>query len=684
MRVDVRFVILLMLSLATPRALGAPDEGLGPQAAAAAVARAVEKFEAKDYEGAAAAYKEAIDVRTGALEQEEGEQARAIRDLRSEADADHGAFMQKVSSLLTSYDRLDREIAQYELGLARARAHEGKASEASRAVGRALGGDLGLLDKIRANRDLKSIRKSPEYVDLMLRMERGQGRLTADDPIIDEVGRRDFRRCLKLAPGSTDLHRTTPIIGELFRIAVEQHDAEAPAELTLDNYVRLVRLGLLVPWSHGGWAYRHAHLYRGGDAIVRLEDEAYARFDKAKGQPAGAFWGFVAFFPALYLGQFKRVRLLLAYLEKHARSRYADAVGGATSVLDDFTKADMAFPGTSMADARALLKEMTAKDQDVYRERLTLRAWAGRPDAMRSLGHAYLYSHFGAENQARGFVWSQSAYRMGEQRAGMDLAWEYHGGFGVAKDFVKAFELSMEAAEAGNAEGMNGVGYAYHYGEGIKQDHAKAIEWYRKAAAKGHGAAAEGLGLLLQRGLGTEQDYAGARKAYEQAGKARNRRARRRLGNLSIDARQGAEDLQQATSDLHASLEILPNDMLSVVYLGTTLLLRKQPKKMRAMVKDALVKGAFKGAERALLLAMTHSHIDPKHFESKARKEKDEGRRKKFMGWINYLAGIQRLAKDKPLLARPYFERCVELNVPNDSVRFSAIAELKRLGPAGD
>jgi len=76
----------------------------------------------------------------------------------------------------------------------------------------------------------------------------------------------------------------------------------------------------------------------------------------------------------------------------------------------------------------------------------------------------------------------------------------YRQGFGVPKDFEKAFSLFQEAADQGNPLGMSHLAYMYEAGLGVNGvDKNKAIELYRSAAEKNDVYAFERLKLLKNR-----------------------------------------------------------------------------------------------------------------------------------------------------------------------------------------
>ncbi|GET00901.1 Sel1 repeat family protein [Rhizophagus clarus] len=58
-------------------------------------------------------------------------------------------------------------------------------------------------------------------------------------------------------------------------------------------------------------------------------------------------------------------------------------------------------------------------------------------------------------------------------------------GFGVDKDYSKAFEWYLKASNSGNPKGYYNVGKCYHYGMGTNINIKEAIIYYKKASDNG-------------------------------------------------------------------------------------------------------------------------------------------------------------------------------------------------------
>ena len=69
----------------------------------------------------------------------------------------------------------------------------------------------------------------------------------------------------------------------------------------------------------------------------------------------------------------------------------------------------------------------------------------------------------------------------------------YDCGYGVIKDYRKAYDCLSDAAYEGNAKAEYALGYLYYGGNHVEQDKAKAKECFEKAVKNGCVEAKEGL-----------------------------------------------------------------------------------------------------------------------------------------------------------------------------------------------
>ncbi len=88
-----------------------------------------------------------------------------------------------------------------------------------------------------------------------------------------------------------------------------------------------------------------------------------------------------------------------------------------------------------------------------------------------------------------------------------NLGYDYSNGYGIEKNYNKAFELLSKATEYGNANSMRNLGLMYFDGKITPQDYSKAFYWYEKAANKGNLKAMNDLGYYHRIGKYVEKDY---------------------------------------------------------------------------------------------------------------------------------------------------------------------------------
>jgi len=67
----------------------------------------------------------------------------------------------------------------------------------------------------------------------------------------------------------------------------------------------------------------------------------------------------------------------------------------------------------------------------------------------------------------------------------------YENGWGVPRDYGKAYKWFQKATEEGNTDAMISLGRLHQQGLGVAQDYRKALEWFRKAADAGNTDAIE-------------------------------------------------------------------------------------------------------------------------------------------------------------------------------------------------
>ena len=107
------------------------------------------------------------------------------------------------------------------------------------------------------------------------------------------------------------------------------------------------------------------------------------------------------------------------------------------------------------------------------------------------------------------------ASAQGHMEAQAYLGAMYRMGFGVAKDYAQAFELTKRAALLGDAKSQCKLGVAYRDGHGCEQSYERAVELWTKAAEQGNADAQCELGSALMSGEGAPQNLERAFKFFK-------------------------------------------------------------------------------------------------------------------------------------------------------------------------
>lgn len=87
------------------------------------------------------------------------------------------------------------------------------------------------------------------------------------------------------------------------------------------------------------------------------------------------------------------------------------------------------------------------------------------------------------------------------------LGYCYYYGYGIARDYAKAYENFLLSARQGNARGEAWVGRCLYDGTGVVQDREASYQWYSAAARKGDPVGENGVGSCYKHGYGVECDY---------------------------------------------------------------------------------------------------------------------------------------------------------------------------------
>ena len=158
------------------------------------------------------------------------------------------------------------------------------------------------------------------------------------------------------------------------------------------------------------------------------------------------------------------------------------------------------------------------------------------------------------------------ASEKGQPQAMLTLGAFYEQGYGVSRNFIKAFEWYEKAAKAGLAEGMFNLGVCYEVGMGHSGDMAKALQHFEQAAAKGLAQANYKLFTMYGTGHGVAIDES---KAFSHLQKAADAKFAPALNEIALVNAQGLlgqpKDTDKAFAIFTEAAESgLPQSMVSL------------------------------------------------------------------------------------------------------------------------
>jgi len=113
----------------------------------------------------------------------------------------------------------------------------------------------------------------------------------------------------------------------------------------------------------------------------------------------------------------------------------------------------------------------------------------------------------------------------------------------------RALSHQASAADSGSADEQFMKGQMYYFGQGVRNDYEMAAELFKKAAGHGHAGAEYCLGQMYYFGQGVRQDNDEALKWYRLAAAGGNIRAKEKLANLEILARNAKTKEDKSASE---------------------------------------------------------------------------------------------------------------------------------------
>lgn len=118
----------------------------------------------------------------------------------------------------------------------------------------------------------------------------------------------------------------------------------------------------------------------------------------------------------------------------------------------------------------------------------------GYAEAQCYLGHFYGLGMIGPrQDHATGFKWFAKAANQGHAAAMEQVGDYYYNGYGVSRDYSKAYTAYAKAYKLEKGRGSVGLARCYENGHGVEKDIEKALAWYRSAKAHGNSGVQEDI-----------------------------------------------------------------------------------------------------------------------------------------------------------------------------------------------
>ena len=181
-------------------------------------------------------------------------------------------------------------------------------------------------------------------------------------------------------------------------------------------------------------------------------------------------------------------------------------------------------------------------------------------------GQKYYYGYGVPKDYAKAFAWFRKGAEQGNADAQFTLGLMYDFGQGVAQSFTDAAKWYTMAAEHGNVGAQFSLGAMYECGQGVPQSFVESEKWYRKAAEQGNAGAQSNLALKYFNGQGVSLDYVEAAKWFHKAAEQGNLKAQSYLGKMFLDGRGVAQNHAEALKWFRKAAE--RGDTASQCHLG--------------------------------------------------------------------------------------------------------------------
>ncbi len=184
----------------------------------------------------------------------------------------------------------------------------------------------------------------------------------------------------------------------------------------------------------------------------------------------------------------------------------------------------------------------------------------GHIDAQNGVAVLYLTGEGVKMNNPNAFAWLQKAYEQdpNHPRTNCNLGICYANGYGVEKDYQKAYDCFKLAAEQGDARAQYELGVFYEQGWLGDINHIKMAEYYIMAADNGYPMAQYMAAELYATGHMVEQDWVKAMEYYHKAVEQGEVNSLRKLGKYYLKGFELAEiekDIDKGLAYMHRALD---------------------------------------------------------------------------------------------------------------------------------
>ena len=154
--------------------------------------------------------------------------------------------------------------------------------------------------------------------------------------------------------------------------------------------------------------------------------------------------------------------------------------------------------------------------------------------------------HWSCHEYNDAFQYFRSSYNFGNEDAKYNLALCYYYGYGVAKNYKKAFTLFMGVTGECQPKAFLYLGRSFYFGLGTYVDYSSAVNYFNKAIAAGNTTASYYLALCYLDGNGVAQDIQNAISILQSLAYTGDRMSMAKLGMIYNIKQYGVQNYSLA------------------------------------------------------------------------------------------------------------------------------------------